>query len=643
MRGIEDENEYEDEDDSPETVFDPVLGGQALRLRLARMCLVRLSLPVVLATLVACEAAVPSEGRKLIVFGYDTQMPEKIRTRMNLYEASPFDGMVIGAKLPRTITLPDGREFDRLDWVTWGVELDDEDFAPAIEHLAARRDSGRYTELFFRANFTPGADWFDDEAFARTVLPNWRRLGRLVREGRLAGLLVDAEQYPRFDPPFSFDAVGRDGLHHLGQCLDQVYRRGRQVMRVLNEEVDDLDLLFIVGTAGQKWLRYKSVADRTDIRLLPAFIDGMMAEATDGTRFHDVWEGAYRYKDRQQFELAREIILGPEGAETSLAPQVYLDRIRCGFGIWICDVKGVWDPDAPYYTPQDLERTVRHAFDLSDRYVWIYHERIQPWGLDHPSQVRFPDAYFRALERAAAPWRGPARHYRRERPQAAAPEDPSDSPALVAHWPLLDSPQSAVPGVAALTPRRATFDSGFLMERWIDDLAVSLADLPGGLDRDATVMARFRPGEAGTRAYTLLNGTLSPKGPAFDLTAIGDGTLLRLEMTVYDPVSGRPAGWQRSGHYYPAGADLQVTVRFCDGRFDGVFVNDHRAIFGLWDLGRTPRDFKRRAVRRDGLNVGMTAHGPRLADGQFEGVVADLRIYRGAMERAGVMDFTSRQ
>jgi len=42
----------------------------------------------------AAETADPD--KKLIVFGYETQMPADIATRMHVYEASPFRGMGLG-------------------------------------------------------------------------------------------------------------------------------------------------------------------------------------------------------------------------------------------------------------------------------------------------------------------------------------------------------------------------------------------------------------------------------------------------------------------------------------------------------------------------------------------------------------------
>ena len=41
------------------------------------------------------------DDKKIIVFGYDTQLADKIPQRMEVYKESPFQGMVIGARLPR--------------------------------------------------------------------------------------------------------------------------------------------------------------------------------------------------------------------------------------------------------------------------------------------------------------------------------------------------------------------------------------------------------------------------------------------------------------------------------------------------------------------------------------------------------------
>ena len=592
-----------------------------------------------------CNTSSSQDDKKLLVFGWDTQKPEQIRHRMEVYESSPFDGMVIGAKIPRTVTLKSGREMDRLDWLTWGVEINDEDVAQSIADLAARPDALHCTELFFRVNTTPGVDWFDDEAFERRVERNWRHLGRMVREGRLPGLLFDAEQYPGFDPPFSYVAASQNGRYSLPQCLDQVYRRGQKLIHILNKEVDDLEILFIVGTAWNKWITYKGHEAGSDYQLLPAFIDGLMSAASPNTRFHDLWEGSYRYKERWQFERARQIIRGVRGAENSLIPQTYMEKIQAGFGIWICDSLGVWDPANPFYTPQELENTLKHAFDLTDKYVWIYHERIQPWAIDHPSQIKFSDAYWQVIQRAVAPYQSPGPSYQRSRPDPVPSSDAQSSDAkLAGHWPLIDSLKNRISGNASFQSTQAKFESadddwprGFQVYRWPNNLTMSTENLPANLNKDCTISASYWPAEAGAKSYVLLSGALSAMGPIFELRGTGNGDLMRIEVTIFDPKTGKPTAWQKTGHHYKPNIWHQMTLRFRDGQFDGLFIDDHQAIFGLWDLNKTPREIEPRRVVRNSLYVGVGNGGPRVCDNGFWGVASDLRIYRGALGRDEIL------
>ena len=72
------------------------------------------------------------------------------------------------------------------------------------------------------------------------------------------------------------------------------------------------------------------------------------------------------------------------------------------FGIWIDWNSGsyTWrtdDTSQNWFAPAEFSDAVRHALDLSDKYVWIYSERLNWWTREH-----LPADYVKALKAAAA-------------------------------------------------------------------------------------------------------------------------------------------------------------------------------------------------------------------------------------------------
>jgi len=462
------------------------------------------------------------------------------------------------------------------------------------------------------------------------VANNWRLAGKMVREGKLCGVAFDTEQY--VTTLFRYGLASRGGQYTWPQCVDMVYRRGQQAMRALNSEVTELDILTmfahgyvwrIMNNRGIKSVRHTSCA------LMPAFLDGMISVKAPGTRIFDGWEGAYRYKKRESFAKADKI-MRHHAAEISLAPAAYKKHIRTSYGIWICDAKGRWDPNNPYYEPAEFEEALRYAFEFTDRYVWVYHERIQPWAL-HPTvkQVRFPEPYWRALCNAAVAASQPLGARPLTRPAPAGQPAQRGEAKPVAHWPLTRSLDNAVTqGVplrsAGDAPARfeGIGDDGgtaLLLDGKDDHVAVAASDLPAELAENATVSVTLFPSDAQREhRYPIVAGALSRRGPVFELAAVGDGSDLRLEVTTFDPRTGIPTGYQTTDFDYVPYTTHAISVRFEAGRFAGMFVNRHQAIFGLWDLAADPRPIPKRRAATDRL---------------FVGYVVDVRLFDVALSR----------
>jgi hypothetical protein len=313
--------------------------------------------------------------KKLIEWGWDQPNTAYLREHIREMEQAPFDGVVLAVE---------GREADgkRIDftWQGFGKRaFAREQFEQAVADLKAT-EFRKFTDNFLRFNVTPGdVDWFDDEGW-KSIFANSRLIAEIAREGRLAGLLFDLEQYntrlfdypkqPRRDER-SFDAYAK-----------QIRKRGAEVMRAINAGDPELTLLLPVATSNP--FNYgRGRMDQVDYGLLPAFVDGLLEAATSATVFVDGLEMAYPVKERSRFGKLREIVRNAR--EASFVPELYDRRMTIGFGLWMDHnwrKREGWFPAEPaknYFSPAELRAALRHALDLSDRYVWLYSEQINWW------------------------------------------------------------------------------------------------------------------------------------------------------------------------------------------------------------------------------------------------------------------------
>jgi len=360
----------------------------------ARTALAAVTVLLALAVLTPIGRAKPP--RKIIQWGWDEPDTAYLRRHLAEMEQSPFDGCVFGVRHG-----PDGQG-GSFTWSLWGRRrFARQELAAAFEDLRALRPV-RFRELFLRVNVTPGdVGWFEDFA---PVLSNLRLAAELARAGQARGILLDVEQYqgPVFEfraQPFSL-AYGWDGY------AAQARLRGREVMAALQEGYPGLtvfltfghSLPFVLSDGGRRPLA------ETHYGLLAPFLDGLVEAARSGTRIIDGYELSYGFREPAQFIEARRLV--HEGVLPTVGPrEAYRQRVRLAFGLWL-DYdwrRHGWsasDPERNYFTPAAFETALRAALLESDEYVWVYGETPRWWD-QGGSQARIPEAYSRAIRRAA--------------------------------------------------------------------------------------------------------------------------------------------------------------------------------------------------------------------------------------------------
>lgn len=316
----------------------------------------------------------PPPGEKLLIeFGWD--IPDASGLATAAAAGTPFDGAVFD---PR-IVLDDGATA-KLSWSTFGKHAIREDSVRrVIRDLQATPIAFR-KHSFLRFNTTPAdVGWFEDWS---AILANARCAARLVRDGGLAGWMFDVEQYQGK----LFDYRTAAGERSFDDVAAQVRRRGAEFVRAIDEVCPKIELILTFGYSIAKRDRA-----RDEYGLLPAFLDGMLAACDERTRIIDGYEFAYPFKSRAAFERGRREILEDSNGHLGAAFGIWLD--------WNSGKRG-WPAKPPlenWFSPLEFESAARSALALSDRYVWIYSERLNWW-----TRGDLPEPYLAALRAARA-------------------------------------------------------------------------------------------------------------------------------------------------------------------------------------------------------------------------------------------------
>jgi hypothetical protein len=343
---------------------------------------------------IAAEAAT----KKLIHMGWDEPDPAFMRRHIAQLEASPFDGCVYHLAFASPNT-----DQNNFTWESWGARrFTEQELAADLANLQAT-PFRRFRSNFLRMNVTPGRiDWFDDY---RAVLANARLGASVARRGGSAGIFLDTEQYQGhlFEYPSQRDRATKSFYEYSQQAR----RRGAEVMRAFEQGYPGLTV-FVTLTASWPYIvaHGKSEAlERAPYGLLVAFVDGMIAAASDSARIVDGMEASYPARDTARVASYQDIqthrVLAWHSDTTK-----YRRVVSRSMAFWLdfdWRSRG-WDgarPSRNYHSPNRLEAVVRKALQGADEYVWIYNETPR-WWTEAGGRKALPVAYDRALRRAKA-------------------------------------------------------------------------------------------------------------------------------------------------------------------------------------------------------------------------------------------------
>lgn len=338
---------------------------------------------------------------KLIKWGWDEPSTIDLRKNIAKMEEAPFDGVVlttIGWENPRRIDLY--KQF-------WGKEaFTQTQFKDAVHDLKTIPFK-RFTDNFMRLNVTPGdVDWFDDAAW-EAIVKNGELAAWICKEGNLKGIMFDTEQYQK--KLFYYAEWPYRGKRTFDEYSDQARKRGKELAQAMAAIKPDIIYMFTFGTSvfevKNTWLGGQPPPTYSEYGLLPPFIDGMMDGANAKTSFVDGLEVAYTAKNKARFEELKKSVQA-SGKHTDNRRR-YESKMSTAFGLWMdcgSSTNG-WDPvntKKNFFQPDEFQNVLESALRTTDKYVWLYVEKINWWkniGLSQP----YIDAVKNAREKLGMP------------------------------------------------------------------------------------------------------------------------------------------------------------------------------------------------------------------------------------------------
>ena len=318
--------------------------------------------------------------KKLLEYGWDVPHPDQIVEKIRAMERHPFDGILFRLREYNHV-------FDQRRWRP-------EDLEPQFE-LLRRIAWDKFTDNFlmlYVGRYDGQMDWFDDDQWS-TFLANLELTAQAATLARAKGICFDLESWTKHKPwRYSAD----DAEHTFGAVADQVRRRGRQFIAVLQKQNPRIRLMsfFMLSTFGRVLGQHDPALrqagfDESREMLVPAFLNGMLDAAGPEVRFIDGWSGAYWSTAAADYGRGYHRVRQQALSMVDPANHAkYHAQVEAGVAVFFDSIFALWGPRGwclgHYLDPQVrarwLEHNVYHALVTTDTYAWFYSEKVNWYG-----------------------------------------------------------------------------------------------------------------------------------------------------------------------------------------------------------------------------------------------------------------------
>ena len=321
----------------------------------------------------------------VILHGWDTLQlsPEDVLRHADAFDAVGSDGVTLVVH----VELPDGRKISSLSimddpaWTDAAVAR----YLPVFRGIVSRKP---LEKSFLIMWWTPSSrfDWRDDVAWNRFV-SSLAVAGRLSRQGGLAGVCVDGEDYARTRQFFR-----TEGDPPYDECVKLARQRGRECFAALFREHPNMTLFCLWAFSGTG--AYRDCDDPAYLcarrgDLWPAFMNGMLDALPATVTFVDGDEVAGYDAEAENGDFWKNAVGLFNGALPLVAPEnraKYRAQLRVGSGLYM-DSYTVKEGGILYKGPRNGSRLTRFAGNYAqavratDGFVWLYGEDCAwvPW------------------------------------------------------------------------------------------------------------------------------------------------------------------------------------------------------------------------------------------------------------------------
>ena len=344
--------------------------------------------------LTTCLASAQPLEKKLIEYGWDVPKPSFVAENIREMEKRPFEGLIM--RVPKIGSIFVNKKWDE-------AEVADE-FA-ALEKI----QWDKFTDNFICMYAASSMDWFSDADW-ECVLHNVGLCGKAARLGHCKGLCFDAEPYG--NDPWLYTKQTHAADKTFAEYQDIVRKRGAQFMDQIEQELPAPVVHTFFLTSVLRSLALEPDLDKRAEQLsqhhyglLPAFLNGMLDAADPDTIITDGNESSYYYTKREQYLSAFRAIR--QLGLAFIAPEnraKYLAQVQCAQALYVDQLFDLRTRKfaSHYMTPEEraqwFEHNVYYALSTSDRYVWLYSEKMNWWtNKDIPPGL--PEAVVSAKEK----------------------------------------------------------------------------------------------------------------------------------------------------------------------------------------------------------------------------------------------------